>query len=381
MASTTADADGLRRVFETLRPILTEHAGDLIVLEDTLAKYALNTRAVTASGQPVFFGAVEMRKNYVSFHIFAVYMFPELLEGIGDLRKRMQGKSCFNFRKIDDALVGAGHERLWGPGTSAFAGKVCLPEGADLGSDAPEVDQRAGFAEDRVHLRQRDGGDVPVGARPLLRAAGVEIPDLVRRVGANDDEVIASAQVLVGDSGGDHDDIARFEIEDWSCFAAELRTDGTGRDAQHFMGRAVVVMVREDAVAPDTAPALLVEPVLDDRGGVLVIERDRLTVDHNRQCGIVGKGAVIRQQVGADRIIACSRMNLDGMLLVVLRHGVPARHLRRGRRGAINYHRYHRTTDAAVNPWPCSIPTGQRQVANGPSMSPAGRRGIKCGRC
>ncbi len=86
MASTTADADGLRRVFETLRPILTEHAGDLIVLEDTLARYALNTRAVTASGQPVFFGAVEMRKNYVSFHIFAVYMFPELLEEIGDLR-------------------------------------------------------------------------------------------------------------------------------------------------------------------------------------------------------------------------------------------------------------------------------------------------------
>jgi hypothetical protein len=45
-------------------------------------------------------------------------MYPELLEGIGALKKRMQGKSCFNFRKIDDAqmeglrsLVQAGYDR------------------------------------------------------------------------------------------------------------------------------------------------------------------------------------------------------------------------------------------------------------------------------
>ena len=34
-----------------------------------------------------------------------VYMFPDLLEGISpELRKHMQGKSCFNFRKVDPAL-------------------------------------------------------------------------------------------------------------------------------------------------------------------------------------------------------------------------------------------------------------------------------------
>ena len=55
----------------------------------------------------------------VSFHVFTVYMFPELLEGIGDLRKRMQGKSCFKFLNIDEAqvealrlLVRAGYERF-----------------------------------------------------------------------------------------------------------------------------------------------------------------------------------------------------------------------------------------------------------------------------
>lgn len=55
----------------------------------------------------------------VLFYVFAVYMFSELLEGIRDLRKRMQGTSCFNVRTIDEAqvaalrlLVRAGYERF-----------------------------------------------------------------------------------------------------------------------------------------------------------------------------------------------------------------------------------------------------------------------------
>ena len=35
-----------------------------------------------------------------------VYIFPDLLEGLSDgLKKRMQGKSCFNFTTLDKALV------------------------------------------------------------------------------------------------------------------------------------------------------------------------------------------------------------------------------------------------------------------------------------
>jgi hypothetical protein len=44
-------------------------------------------------------------KNYVSFHLFPVYVFPDLLDGISEtLRARMQGKSCFNFRAPDAVL-------------------------------------------------------------------------------------------------------------------------------------------------------------------------------------------------------------------------------------------------------------------------------------
>ena len=37
-----------------------------------------------------------------------VYVHPSLLQGISpELQKRKQGKSCFNFTRQDDALLGA----------------------------------------------------------------------------------------------------------------------------------------------------------------------------------------------------------------------------------------------------------------------------------
>ena len=46
-----------------------------------------------------------IKKKYVSFYLMPVYMYPELLEGITpELRKRMQGKSCFNFKRVDESL-------------------------------------------------------------------------------------------------------------------------------------------------------------------------------------------------------------------------------------------------------------------------------------
>jgi hypothetical protein len=55
--------------------------------------------------QEIWFGGVEIKKNYVSFHLVPLYFFPELLDGISpELKKRMTGKSCFNFKKPDDAV-------------------------------------------------------------------------------------------------------------------------------------------------------------------------------------------------------------------------------------------------------------------------------------
>jgi hypothetical protein len=57
---------------------------------------------------PVFtelFGAVQWQKSCVSFHLMPVYTHLELLVGLSPaLKKRMQGKSCFNFTEVDAAL-------------------------------------------------------------------------------------------------------------------------------------------------------------------------------------------------------------------------------------------------------------------------------------
>jgi len=53
----------------------------------------------------LWFGAVQIKKNYVSYHLMPVYMYSDINKEISnELRKRMQGKSCFNFKEIDKDL-------------------------------------------------------------------------------------------------------------------------------------------------------------------------------------------------------------------------------------------------------------------------------------
>ena len=47
---------------------------------------------------------VQIKKNYVSFHFMPIYIDPTLRESLSPaLRKRMQGKGCFNFSTIEPA--------------------------------------------------------------------------------------------------------------------------------------------------------------------------------------------------------------------------------------------------------------------------------------
>lgn len=53
-------------------------------------------------GRPLFVAAVQIRKNYVSYHLMAVYAVPKLLKSMSPaLKRRMQGKACFNFTTIE----------------------------------------------------------------------------------------------------------------------------------------------------------------------------------------------------------------------------------------------------------------------------------------
>ena len=92
-------------VFAALKPILAEFAPSLVVMADTPDLYYLNTTRLMPNKQPLFFGSVQIKKNYVSVHLFPVYCCPELLGNLSpELQARMQGKACFNFKKVDTAL-------------------------------------------------------------------------------------------------------------------------------------------------------------------------------------------------------------------------------------------------------------------------------------
>ena len=91
-------------VFTRLKPILQGIPG-MVVTADGPRGYSLNTPYSPKWKKELFLGAVEINKNYVSFHWMPVYMYPKLLDDLSpELKKRMQGKSCFNFKNVDEPL-------------------------------------------------------------------------------------------------------------------------------------------------------------------------------------------------------------------------------------------------------------------------------------
>lgn len=93
----------LAETFATLKSILQKHGGRMQVVTDQPGDFALASRSMRdPSGRPLFAAGVKIRKNYVSYHLMPVYMNPALLKDVPPaLRRRMHGKSCFNFTAID----------------------------------------------------------------------------------------------------------------------------------------------------------------------------------------------------------------------------------------------------------------------------------------
>ncbi len=90
-------------VFAALKPVLAKYTKRLAVKADTPTEYTLVTKSASPfpqhKGQPLYFGSVRLGKAYVSFHLVPLYMCPELTKSISPaLKKRMQGKACFNFK-------------------------------------------------------------------------------------------------------------------------------------------------------------------------------------------------------------------------------------------------------------------------------------------
>lgn len=94
------------RVFDELRRVLEQYAETMSVVQDEPGAYTLNAPKLDAHHRPMFFAGVRLGKRYISYHLMPVYVDPGLMADISpELRRRMQGKSCFNFSQpLDESL-------------------------------------------------------------------------------------------------------------------------------------------------------------------------------------------------------------------------------------------------------------------------------------
>ena len=116
MATQSADFDA---VFRALRGVLA-HAAPFTVADDSATRYSLEGGLHPKHRTPMPIAWVEIGKAYVGYHLMPVYGNPKLLENYSpELRARMQGKSCFNFKTIDEDLFDE-LDRLTGASIAAF---------------------------------------------------------------------------------------------------------------------------------------------------------------------------------------------------------------------------------------------------------------------
>jgi hypothetical protein len=101
-------------VFNGLKTILQKHTGNFTVRPDTNISYGLQGKPGPATlkawngkmKKPVMPVAwIEINKAYVSYHIMGLYANTALQNSMSkELTGRMQGKTCFNFKSINEEL-------------------------------------------------------------------------------------------------------------------------------------------------------------------------------------------------------------------------------------------------------------------------------------
>ena len=97
-------------IFARLRGILQKHKGNFAVTDEP-GNYclagnpgpALAVRKGKTKQREMPIAWTSISKAYVSYHLMGIYMNPKLQKSISrELKARMQGKSCFNFKNSDE---------------------------------------------------------------------------------------------------------------------------------------------------------------------------------------------------------------------------------------------------------------------------------------
>jgi hypothetical protein len=118
-------------IFAQLKPLLEKHAARLSVKENSSIEFTVLTRSASPfpqhKGQAMFFGSVRIGKAYVSFHLMPLYMNASLSKTISPaLKKRMQEKTCFNFKTGPGPHILSELQRLTDAGVKQWTEKKWL---------------------------------------------------------------------------------------------------------------------------------------------------------------------------------------------------------------------------------------------------------------
>ncbi len=114
--------------FQILKKVFGTVEKRLAIQRDSPVEYTLVTKSASPfpqhKGQPMYFGSVKMGKAYVSFHLMPLYMTDPKISP--ELKKRMQGKTCFNFKRAPDPGLLAELKKLTEAGIDSWAAKSWL---------------------------------------------------------------------------------------------------------------------------------------------------------------------------------------------------------------------------------------------------------------
>jgi hypothetical protein len=99
-------SDAFPDIFQRLRALMLQAAPAMVITDDGPTNFTLKTPWIEArTKEPAWFGWIAIKKSYVAYHVMPLYSLPALNDAVpAALEKRRQGKTCFNFKKVDEAL-------------------------------------------------------------------------------------------------------------------------------------------------------------------------------------------------------------------------------------------------------------------------------------
>lgn len=98
-------AKDLDSTFEALQPLLAAAADGLAPARTSPGAYHLYAAKPYMNSDQMYFAGLQIKKNYVSFYFMPIYLSPDKFVVSPALKKRMQGKSCFNFTSAEPELM------------------------------------------------------------------------------------------------------------------------------------------------------------------------------------------------------------------------------------------------------------------------------------